>query len=299
MTIASWLRPLKAAMTRNASRRPIRKWPLRRMRLETLEDRVVPAVLNATYLFQDNLNAQESSAPALTSIDPLGLNTFETATVFGQERRVLHLDGNELVKENAGLLIDANGVVSGSSYSVEVVFALVEPSVGQWHKILDVHDRQFDSGWYLNYADQLSLFEWDGAVVQGEIALGPTVVSTTEFHHIVLTVDLAGVSGYVDGSLEFTSAPTPAMQLESNQLMYFFLDDVMTGGVEVSDARIALLRVYSGTLDATEVESLSNQPFNLPSVTSLTSSEWTPSSAPIPSPSPPLSPPHPACRPAT
>src|SRR5438445_7263480 len=45
MTVATWLRPLKAALTRTAPRRPIRNAPPRRLRLEALEDRTVPATI--------------------------------------------------------------------------------------------------------------------------------------------------------------------------------------------------------------------------------------------------------------
>jgi len=48
MTVASWLRPLKAKLSRNAPHRPARKRPARRLRLEPLEDRTVPATVSGS-----------------------------------------------------------------------------------------------------------------------------------------------------------------------------------------------------------------------------------------------------------
>ena len=41
---------------------------------------VSAASLKASYYFEDTLSAQEATAPALSAVNPLGLNAFENAT---------------------------------------------------------------------------------------------------------------------------------------------------------------------------------------------------------------------------
>ena len=50
--------------------------------------------LVASYSFNDTLAANQAGKPSLVSVDPLGLNTFETAVVVnGASQRVFHWNG--------------------------------------------------------------------------------------------------------------------------------------------------------------------------------------------------------------
>jgi len=70
------------------------------------------AVLKGTYLFDNALTAQEPTAPAIGSVDPLALNGFESATVFSQADGVYHLDGNvSPFEEQAGLSLSTAGLI--------------------------------------------------------------------------------------------------------------------------------------------------------------------------------------------
>lgn len=65
------------------------------------------ASLVASYSFNDTLAADQAALPALVSINPLGLNGFETAVVKGQSQRVFRWSGDGLSsQDNAGLKLD-------------------------------------------------------------------------------------------------------------------------------------------------------------------------------------------------
>ena len=57
--------------------------------------------LEATYTFNNNLDAQESDVAALTATNPLGTNAFGSATVFGNTRTIYTF--NSSAGNNAGL----------------------------------------------------------------------------------------------------------------------------------------------------------------------------------------------------
>ena len=81
------------------------------------------ATLVASYSFNDTLAANQAGKPSLVSVDPLGLNSFETAVVNGASQRVFHWNGNgSTPTNNAGLRLDATGLVSYDNYSVEMTF---------------------------------------------------------------------------------------------------------------------------------------------------------------------------------
>lgn len=220
--------------------------------------RAQAALLKATYLFNDNLNAEEAGAPALVAVDPLGLNQFETATVFGQTRRVYHYDGNASpASQQAGLSLDTTGLIPTNNYSVEIVFEFVEDN-NRWRRILDVRDRASDTGFYVDPIpiDHLHVFP---------VADGSTPFTSPGFHHVALT-NAPGVfdtvKAYLDGGLELT-ASTNVMRINNvDDLMNFFLDN-NTGPFQndYMDGRVALIRVWEGVLTDSEVQQLAQNPF--------------------------------------
>lgn len=213
------------------------------------------ATLVASYNFNSTLAANEGTAPALTAIDPLGLNTFQTAVVNGLERTVYRWSGSgESPSNNAGLMLDATGLVTANHYSVAMTFEFTEtaPFGGGWRRIIDTRNRQSDSGFYVAPANPLSLVEI-GKTPQ-EI-VGTTLFTTPGFHQVVLTVSPDGpqqqVNAYLDGQLEVTMQ-TDFYGLENadnpGNLLHFFVDNLVGGAEqEYANGRIASLKLYEGT----------------------------------------------------
>jgi hypothetical protein len=219
------------------------------------------ATVRATYLFGDTLAAQEASAPALEAVDPRGLNAFESATVYGQARRVYRWDGNGTpATEQAGLSLATSGLIPPDDYSVELVFAFLD-APDWWRRILDVRDRTSDDGVYVD--PDRHLYFYSDAVGEGG---GTTPWTNGVFHHVVLTVaSTPAVTGYLDGVREFT-VPTAGMRIENpGGLLHFFLDNVTSGPTDdFSDGRVALIRVYDGVLTDSQVGQLAQDPFQPP-----------------------------------
>lgn len=204
----------------------------------------------ATYLFQNNHNAQQGGAPALAQI---GTGVFGTDTVFGNSRTVLNNNGSAGVGNNAGLTLDTTSLLSSSTtYSVEMVFKFTERS-GQWRKILDYSDRTSDSDFYVDPSNRLHFFNTG--------ATGATWTNDV-YHHVVLTDSAGTVNAYLDGTLAFTTS-TALADLANNpgHLLHFFVDDGATGFGEYSQSSVALVRLYNKTLSGSEVKDLAKDPF--------------------------------------
>ena len=219
------------------------------------------ADLKATYLFQDSLSAQEPTAPDLISVDPLGMNYFDDALVYGRTRRVFTWIGNALpTDEQSGFSLVTTDLIPPDHYAVEMVFKFfyMAPS---WGRIIDVEDRQSDDGFYVSPAEHLQIWE------SGSLAEGEAVFTPNEFHHVVLTVDgsSATVKAYLDGVLQLT-AETIVMDIDNinnpDDLMNFFLDNLEGIGTgEFAEGQIALLRVYDDVLSDDTVAALAQNPF--------------------------------------
>ncbi len=210
--------------------------------------------LQATYIFDNTLNAIEAGAPPLQAIDPLGRNRFESALVYGQMRTVYRWDGNALpITQQAGLALPTAGLISPNNYSIEMVFEFFDRP-DAWRRILDVRGRTSDTGFYVSFENVLSVFPEGG---------GTTPFTNGAFHHVVLTNAPGGtVAGYLDGRLEFT-LPTDLMNINNpGSILNFFLDDAEFAG-EFSNGRIALARVYEGVLTPDTVAQLARDPFGV------------------------------------
>lgn len=223
--------------------------------LATLALPASAATLVASYDFNNTLAANEGAAPALTAIDPLGANTFESAVVNGQSRTVYRWSGSgSSPSNNAGLMLDATGLVTVNHYSVAMTFEFTEAaqSGGGWRRILDTRNRQSDSGFYVAPSNQLSLVEIGK---NPQEIVGTTLFSTPGFHQVVLTVTPDGlhqqVDAYLDGHHEATMQ-TDFYGLENadnpGSLLHFFVDNLVGGAEqEYANGRIASLKLYDGT----------------------------------------------------
>lgn len=214
------------------------------------------ASLVASYNFNNSLTANEASAPTLVSIDPLGLNTFETATVHGQNQTVFHWSGNGVSPDkNAGLSLDTTGLLTYNSYSVAMTFefdALAQFG-GGWRRVIDTENRQSDNGFYVSPGNQLQTVQGTDSG-NNALASGSTLFTTPGFHDILFTVSPNGsqqtVKVYLDGNLELSTA-TDTFNLDNTHnagnLLYFFVDNIAAGSQqEYANGRIASLEIYDG-----------------------------------------------------
>ncbi len=204
----------------------------------------------ATYQFNNSLAADEAGVPSLVSTSPLGLNGFEDAVVKGVTERVFRWQGHAIPPtDQAGLTLDATGLVQYNNYSVELIFEFLESAQAGsgWRRIVDTQNRQSDNGFYVDPGNRLQVYP---------VVTGSTLFSTPGFHTVVLSNFVTGgqreVKAYLDGVLQLTS-DTDQLNLNNvnnpGHLLNFFLDN--TNGQaqnEFANGRIAFLRIYDGIL---------------------------------------------------
>ena len=228
------------------------RWCLLSLSLALTSAQGAPTLV-ATYDFNDTLAATGGGAPNLISVDPLGLNGFEDAIVNGSTRRVFHWNGSgDTPANNAGLTLDATGLVDYTSYSVELTFEFLEAAQfgGGWRRIIDTQNRQSDNGFYVAPSNQLQVYP---------VVTGSTLFTTPGFHNVVLSNLVNGgtreVKAYLDGVLQLTS-DTDQLNLDQannpGHLLHFFLDNLVSAAQqEFADGRIAQLRLFDGIVDPT------------------------------------------------
>ena len=205
----------------------------------------------ATYIFNNNFNAVESGVAPLTSVDPLGIGAFQTATVFGTPRTTWHFDGASTPASQGGLNFNTTGLIPSNNYSVEMVFELTG-SLG-WRRLLDSLDRQSDSGLYIDPNSALNLFpNANGA--------GGLFVANS-FFDVFVTIDpFNTVTGYLNGAQQFSTTSTN-LDVATNTLG-FFLDNFFGGGLdEWSSGNVALIKVFNSALTPSEVMTATADPF--------------------------------------
>lgn len=206
----------------------------------------------ATYEFTNTLAPDSgSSAPSLTPVDPLAQNAYLVESdVFGKSDTVYRFSGTS--SDNAGLSLNTTNLVMANSYSVEMVFSLDLAS--GWRRVIDVQDRQVDSGFYVDLDNHLTIFPTSGS--------GPNSFAPG-YHHVIMTVASDGtVKGYIDGLSDLT-VNTTLMNLSNSasNTMNFFLDNVAGRAQgEYSSGKIAQLRLYDGVLTDEEALTLSQTP---------------------------------------
>jgi len=214
------------------------------------------AANSATFNFNNTLAADEAGAPALVSVDPLGANGFETATVFGKSRPVFKWDGNASpIGQQAGLTLDTTGIITDpTAYSLELVFEFTQDT-GTWRRIFDTTGRKADTGFYVEPGDRLQVYN---------DVTGTTNFATNEFHYIVMTVGNNSVKAYFDGQLELNS-PTDKLNIQ-DPVVSFFIDNNLGGPAqtEFADGRVALIRLQDGVLSDSEIQKRAQDPFTTP-----------------------------------
>lgn len=213
--------------------------------------RAQSASLVGSYNFQNNLNSSFGAAPALINTDPMGRNGFISDVVQGQNRTVFRFEGT--TAQQAGLSLDATGLMNPRSYSLELLFAFTEGN-GQWRRIFDNLDRSSDRGLYFNTSNQ---FEFS------RLSRGSYVYATGQYVHMVLVVSAGRAMLYVNGNLDINLSTNDYGIDNPKNILHFFLDNLTdTSRTDYASGRIALLRAYTNALSAAEAAALARDPFN-------------------------------------
>lgn len=203
----------------------------------------------ATYLFDGNLDAEESGVASLVAIDPLSLNYFRTENVFGVNRTVYRFDGSSSATQQAGLSLDTTGLLDGDdTYSVDITFRF-DYNNSTWESIFGVSNRTSDNAFYVSPTGPLQVYP---------SSLGPDAVSQNDWHRVTLTNNGSTVVGYLDGLFQFDLV-TPSMNFSSyggnpDRLIHFFVDNLIGGGQgEYADGSVAMIKLYDFELTEEEV----------------------------------------------
>lgn len=206
----------------------------------------------ATYEFRNNLNANQSLVPPLTAVNPTGQNRFFEDTVLGLPRTVYQL-ASVTGNQNAGLTLPASGLLSSTSYSIEMLFAFTEGNA-TWRRVFDATDRSTDPGLYLNTANRFEFYTLSSP--------GQFVYQTGAYVHLVVTVNDNQIRTYVNGTPDLSLTGSIANITNARGVLHFFLDNTSGGTTwEYASAKIALLRAYGRPVTAGEAATLARDPF--------------------------------------
>ena len=171
--------------------------------------------------------------------DPLGLSGFGTDTVNGVSQVVYNFQGaNSPVTDQAGLTLNTSGLLTSNSvYSLELVFKFTD-RVNAWRRIVDVSSRQTDDGFYVDPGNNLDIYPVGGG----------SPFTNNVYHDVFLVNNNGTVSFWLDG-LAQASLSTHVMDIDANNNINFFLDNVVGGGQgEYSSGSIASVRLYDAAL---------------------------------------------------
>jgi sugar lactone lactonase YvrE len=208
------------------------------------------------YQFNTNFSSSIAGAPDLTPVNPLGTSRFTNETVRGTLESVYRFEGNRDNASQAGLTLNVGGLLPTNSYSVEMVVSF--DAASGWRRIIDVMNRNSDSGFYVNPSSHLAVYPVQGG--------GAATFTPSEYHHVVMTVAPDGkVMGYINGQPDFTFNTTLMNIDPANPLLHFFLDNIAAGGQgEYSSGKIATLRLYDIPLTGEQVLALAGAAGTVP-----------------------------------
>lgn len=214
-----------------------------------------PAVQAASYFFQNNFDAQHGAAEPITPVDPTNTSRFITDTVLGESRTVYDIRQAPTPRANQGGLTWVGGNrITRDTYTVEMVFA-IQGSTG-WRRIFDCNVRRISEGLYIDPSGFLNFYS--GASSSGNDRL---VAGT--YYHVVIVKRPRDLSLYLNGNLVASATNVLLGEIDSrfnpNNSLNFLLDD--SEAIEWAPARIALFRVYTGSLTAAQVREIWASPF--------------------------------------
>ena len=193
----------------------------------------------ASYNFNNSLSPSETSAFALTAINPQGTSTFRAETVFGESRTVYHFDGNPVDGENAGLALKTTGLFSQAnpSYSVEMVVKFDRESTSS-NFITLISNSNLQRG----TASPLFITNIHQGIEFSQHSVFDDInrFTANTYHHLSITLEnIAGenlnhVNIYLDGQLIWNNALNQfnldAYPVDNpEQILHFFADNIGDG----------------------------------------------------------------------
>ena len=204
-------------------------WPAALLAVTVASAQVIVPPPTREYLFSGNL-ADSLGGP---NLQPQGGSVVEGAYVFAARQ---------------GLLL-ADLAVASSTYTFEMAFTLNAP--GGYQKVIDLLNRTSDTGFYV-LGNSLNFYN--------VVTSAQTDVVANQPVHVVLTRDEISsvVSAYVNGqlSISFTDTGNLGVINGPNREVYFFMDDLATGGGEAGAGSVDFIRVYTQSFSSAQVLSL-------------------------------------------
>jgi len=199
------------------------------------------AMLIHDYQFQNNL-ADSLGGPSLVSHGgSVGSNSYTFAAQQG--------------------LSLSNGLSNSADYSLYMNFEF--DTIAGFRKIVDFKNLGSDDG----------LYNQSGALVYYPFTSALMTIPAGTFVNVAITRDAASntVTGYVNGvqQLQFTDSTSDAVFSASNNIIYFFQDDTVTGGNESSSGVTRRIQIFNGALTADQVAALPASGSNVPEPMSL------------------------------
>lgn len=207
-------------------------------------------VPTATYDFGGEFAALQPGEPPVTLISPLGTSGFVVVSVFGEQRTVLALRGDASPSTNqSGLSVPASLSLPTSNYTVEMIVRTTDDRAG-FRRLLDVSNRQSDSGFYVDPSAGLYVYPTGGST--------SNLWTNGTFYHVVLTVSETTTVAYLNRQPVLQVA-SGVMNLVSGIALGVLIDNLGGGGQnEWSPSEIALLRLYNSVLTPPQVGLLDN-----------------------------------------
>lgn len=192
----------------------------------------------ALYGLNNSFASSVSGAPSLTVTDPHSTSGFASDVVFGNTQTVYNFVGTPDNAGQAGLSLSTASLLTNNSvYTVEVLFKFTQRD-GAWRRIVDVQNRQSDNGFYVDPSNKLDVYP----------VAGGASFTNGVYHDVFLSDNNGVVKIYLDGSAQST-INTTVMNIDSNNLMNFFLDNVVGSGQgEYSSGSVAKISLYNVAL---------------------------------------------------
>jgi hypothetical protein len=206
------------------------------------------ATLKANYQLQGNRVSAVAGAPELANLGKG--NRFATETVDGNSRQVLAFpNGN-------GLSLATAGLVDPRNHSVVMTFRLA--NLSGYRRILDFTGGTADTGLY-NLSGKIALY------LKGNVASSRGAVLDNSYAQVTLTNaaasgDTQQTTVYVNGAEVASARTSEGFDLGPGVLRFFQDNTSGPATGEESAGAVACILVYDGTLTASEVGQVADDP---------------------------------------
>ena len=211
-----------------------------------------------TYDFESTLNEVTGAGPTLKVLGEEGEFRIDTLDKINQSTKMVYQFG-----VNSGFQFDnteADGFL-GHSYTIELYMKFDE--LDSWKRVVDWKNRKSDNGAYIYYG-RLNFYPYQ---YSDEVPVAPG-----EYTYYVITRDSASQALliYTDAEVKisFIDDDGDAL-LDVDQVLNFFHDDVVVPN-EASSGTVAMLKIYSYTMDSTSIQNnyneIGSQVFSVPEV---------------------------------